>query len=221
MKAATGTIPRRYAPPDRGTSAPRLPAVPKRELAALASADLVPIASSRGCDADRAWRLLVERHARLVWKVVRCVGLPDEAAWEAYQSTWLRAVERLDSLRDPACFPGWLGTIAKREAVAVSRARTKLVPSDHLDDRTPADEPAVGERMQRDEACRAVREGFASLPKGCQDLLRLLTAEPPVAYQEIERLLDMAHGSIGPTRRRCLDKLRSTAAMVAYFEGER
>lgn len=194
--------------------------MPEREIAALSSGQLVILVAERSPDADRAWQLIVERHARLVWKVVRCLNLPEEAAWEAYQSTWLRAIERLDGLRDPACFPGWLATIAKREAGAVRRARAKLVPSDILEEQ-PADDPPVGERLQRDEARRAVREGFASLPTQCQDLLRLLTAEPPVPYQEIEQLLDMAHGSIGPTRRRCLDKLRNTAPMAAFLEDGR
>ncbi len=83
------------------------------------------------------------------------------------------------------------------------------------------DAPPVGERLHRDELCRSVRQGFASLPQSCQDLLRLLAADPPVPYNEIERLLGMAHGSIGPTRRRCLEKLRNTAAMAAYLDSER
>jgi RNA polymerase sigma factor (sigma-70 family) len=187
-------------------------------MVALAAGDLVLVAVGRGPDADRAWRLLVERHASVVWKVVRCFGLPEEASWEAYQGAWLRAIERLDTLRDPACFAGWLGTIARHEALAVSRARRKVVPSSSLLKDAADDGPAVGEQLQRDELCRAVREGFASLAEGCQDLLRLLTADPPIPYSEIEELLATSHGSIGPTRRRCLDKLRKTAAMVAYLE---
>jgi len=193
----------------------RVPAVPERELAALATGELVAIARGRGPDAGEAWRLLAEGHLRLVWSVVRCFGLPKEAAEEAYQSTWLRAVERLDTLRDPASFPGWLRTIARHEALAVIRARGKAIPSDHLPER-PSDDPAPGEAIQRDELCRAVRAGLASLPRSCQDLLRLLSIDPPVPYREIEQLLDMTHGSIGPTRRRCLDKLRETPAVVAF-----
>lgn len=170
----------------------------------------------RGPDAEQAWGLLVERHVRLVWKVVRCYGLPEEASWEAYQSTWLRAIERLDTLRDPSSFSGWLATVARREALAVIRARSKAVPSDTLPEQV-ADDPPQGERLQRHEQRAAVRAGFASLPPACQDLLRLLTADPPVPYAEIETLLDMSHGSIGPTRRRCLDKLRSTPAMAALL----
>ncbi len=200
---------------------PRVRHMSERELSALASADLVLIAAGGGIEAECAWRLLVERHARVVWKVVRCFGLPNEASWEAYQSTWLRAIERLSTLRDPASFGSWVGTIARHEALSVIRARKKVVPSVSPLEGIEDGGPPPGERLQRDELCRTVREGFACLPQGCQDLLRLLTADPPVAYSEIERLLAMSHGSIGPTRRRCLDKLRNTAAMVAYLGSER
>lgn len=189
------------------------------DLASLAGGDLVGVAMGRGADAEQAWRLLVERHARLVWKVVRCYGLPTEASWEAYQSTWLRAIERLDSLREPNAFPGWLASVARREALAVIRTRSKTVLFDDQPEQA-ADDPSIDERLQRDELRGAVRAGLARLSPACQDLLRLLTADPAVSYREIEELLGMAHGSIGPTRRRCLEKLRTTPAMTAFF-GER
>jgi len=190
--------------------------VSDRDLADLAPGELVSVAAGRGPDAAEAWRLIVEQHVQLVWKVVRCFGLPKEASEEAYQSTWLRAIERLDTLRDPDSFPGWLASIARREALGVIRARNKVVPSGGLPEQM-ADDPAPGERIHREEVQAAVREGFTCLPRSCQDLLRLLTTDPPVAYREIERLLDMAHGSIGPTRQRCLEKLRKTPTMAAYL----
>jgi len=190
------------------------------ELAGLALGDLVAMAGKHGPDAEVAWRLIVDRHLNLVWKVVRCFGLSKEASEEAFQSTWLRAIERLGTLRDPECFPGWLSRIARNEALAVIRTRHRMVPSAHLPDQ-PADEPHPGDRMQRDELGAAVREGLACLPRACQDLLRLLAVDPPVPYREIEELLDMTHGSIGPTRRRCLNKLRETPPMVAFLAGMR
>jgi len=188
--------------------------VPKRELAALATGELAAIAVEGGPDAGLAWRHLVEGHVQLVWSVVRRFGLPVEAAEEAYQSTWL--VERIGTLRDPACFSGWLRTIAGNEALAVIRARRKVIPSGSLPEQPTTDAPP-GDRIQRDELCGAVRQGFATLPGRCQELLRLSSIDPPVPYREIERLLDMSHGSIGPTRKRCLDKLRKTPALAAFL----
>ena len=190
--------------------------VPERALVDLAPADLIVLVADGGPNAGEAWRLIVERHVDTVWKVVRCFGLSKEASWDAYQSTWLRAIERLETLREPQRFDSWLKAIARNEALAVIRARSRLVPTDD-DPEGLSDEPAPGERLLRDEQKVAVRAGFAALPQQCQDLLRLLTAEPRISYDEIERLLGMKHGSIGPTRGRCLDKLRRTAPMAAYL----
>lgn len=182
-------------------------------IAPLGTEDLVGIAVEGGPDAVHAWNQLVERHVRLVWKVVRSFGLPHEAAWEAYQGTWLRAVEQLDSLRERARFASWLTTIARREALAVIRTRGRTVPTASLaDGMAPDSEP--GDRLQRADVAEAVRKGLAYLSEPCRDLLRLLSADPPVPYDEIGRLLHLRHGSIGPTRRRCLEKLRATPPMV-------
>lgn len=182
----------------------------------LPSAKLVAIAVGPGDDAAHAWRVLVERHAGTVWRVVRCFGLPSEASWDAYQRTWLRAIEQLGTLREPERFAAWLSMIARRQAIDVIRGRRRAVPVESLDDR-PAPEPPAGDRLQRQELRDAVREGMTHLSRSCQDLLRLLSTDPPLPYEEICQLLDMPHGSIGPTRRRCLEKLRATPPMARYL----
>lgn len=193
--------------------------MPERALAMLAPGELIALVLGRAPEADEAWRLLVEQHVNLVWKVVRSFGMTNEASWDAFQGTWLRAIERLETLREPERFTGWLKTIARNEALAVIRARKKLVPTDELDE-TGDDGARIGEALLREEQARAVRAGFAALPVRCQQLLRLLCADPRVPYEEIERRLDMKHGSIGPTRRRCLEKLRSTPAMTEFLDEE-
>ena len=189
------------------------------ELSSLTSRELVELALGRGPEAKAAWDLLVSQYVQLVWKRIRSFDLPAEAAWDAFQSTWLRAIERLHTLQDPDCFPGWLATIARNETHAVIRTRNKQVPMpdgpEPRPDETPVDEP-----LQRHQLVAAVRDGFGCLSPQCRELLRLLSADPPVAYQEIARLLDMPHGSIGPTRRRCLEKLRETPALLALVNVE-
>jgi len=44
-----------------------------------------------------------------------------------------------------------------------------------------------------------------------------LMADPPFSYEQITELLDIRPGSIGPTRGRCLDKLRHR---LAAFDDE-
>jgi RNA polymerase sigma factor (sigma-70 family) len=184
------------------------------DLLEATSETLIELARSDSSDARKAWELLVRRHARVVWKVVRCFSLAEEQAWEAYQSTWLRAIEHLGGLADPTRFPGWLATIARNETLAVIRSTRKHVPSDSVPDAV-SDDPPVGHDIDRAEVKEAVRKGFRCMSPQCQALLRLISIEPALSYEEIERLLDVPHGSIGPTRRRCLDKLRMTAAVLA------
>src|SRR4029453_14215898 len=93
---------------------------------------LIELARSDSAHASKAWELLVRRHARGVWKVVRCFSLAEEGAWEAYQGTWLRAVEHLGRLTDPTRFPGWLATIARNETLAAIRTTRRQVPPRRL-----------------------------------------------------------------------------------------
>jgi DNA-directed RNA polymerase specialized sigma24 family protein len=72
-----------------------------------------------------------------------------------------------------------------------------------------------------EEQYRALRMGFAQLPPRCRDLLSMLLGEPPVSYRDIEAQTGMRIGSIGPTQRRCLDKLRATPAVAAHLDRRR
>jgi len=188
-------------------------------LSDLTSAELVELARSADVDAPAAWEQLVTRYERLVWKVVRCFGLSREASWEAFQSTWLRTIEKLDTVSDPERFSGWLATVARNEALSVIRGRQREVPAEDMVEITDAGPPPE-EGLHRQELLDAVRQGFGCLGQPCQDLLRMLTIDPPLSYREIEEVLHMRHGSIGPTRRRCLDKLRQTPALMAYLAPE-
>jgi DNA-directed RNA polymerase specialized sigma24 family protein len=60
-----------------------------------------------------------------------------------------------------------------------------------------------------DEDQRAMVAAFARLSEPCQALLRLLLADPPLEYRTIAEHLGRPIGSIGPTRQRCLDRLRA------------
>ena len=66
----------------------------------------------------------------------------------------------------------------------------------------------------------ALREAFTRLPPSCQRLIAMLLQDPPVPYAEISARLGIPVGSIGPTRRRCLDKLHSHPAIAALIEGD-
>jgi RNA polymerase sigma factor (sigma-70 family) len=176
-----------------------------------------------GDDASDAWNDLVTRFSDLVWKVLRGFDLSDADRWDGFQATWLRALEKLHTLRDPSRFAGWLAQVATNEVRStILRYRTRVKPVDPRDDASRPDSAELDTNLLRVELIEAVRSGFAELGPECQRLLRLLVSDPPLSYRDIEAVLNRPVGSIGPTRRRCLEKLRRTAALLAlYGEPER
>jgi RNA polymerase sigma factor (sigma-70 family) len=165
---------------------------------------------------ESSWRELVDRFSGLVWKVLHTYDLSAHDREEAFGSTFYRLFEKLSTLRQPRALPKWLATTARNEANAVSRTRRRLVPTDQL----PLREVLPGDHdraLLDDELLVAVMAAFATLPPAGQALLRLLTAVPPLSYEEIAALLDVPVGSIGPTRQRYIKRLRS--ALAPYVEG--
>ena len=171
----------------------------------------------------QAWDALVERYAPLIWSICRRHQLSSADADDVGQSVWLKLVDHLGKIRNPAALPGWLATTTRRECLRVmhetSRAQAggfvldaENIPDEHAS--RAEDELLLAERNA------ALRAAFADLPVDCQRLLALLVADPPVPYAEISARLGIPVGSIGPTRRRCLEKLRRHPAVVALIDAE-
>ena len=160
---------------------------------------------------ERSWNALVDRYSGLVWAIARNHRLCAADCDEVFQTTWLRLVEHAGRLQDPAKVGGWLATTARHEALRTLRRAGRQIPmGDELPE--PAEEaPAPDENLLRDERDRALWAAFERLPERDQQLLRLLTADPAPSYEEISAALDMPIGSIGPTRARCLARLRREA----------
>lgn len=162
-----------------------------------------------------AWNAIVERYAPLVWAVCTRHRLAGTDADDVGAAVWLRLVERLDQLREPAALPGWLATTTRNECVALLRSRARQVP---VADDFPEEpgEPAE-EWLLAAERASALRAGFAALTERCRRLLSLLFADPPKPYRAISDDLAIPVGAIGPNRARCLDRLRATPAVAALL----
>jgi RNA polymerase sigma factor (sigma-70 family) len=172
----------------------------------------------RARDGDqRAWDALVGRYAPLVWSVCRRHQLNRADTEEVAANVWLRLVEGLANLRDPAAMPGWLATVARRECLRVLRHRGTqvLVDDDGFPDETS---PEADAELLKQERYIALRQALAALPERCRRLLTLLFSDPPYSYTEISGRLGMRIGGIGPTRSRCLAELRHSAPMAAFTE---
>jgi RNA polymerase sigma factor (sigma-70 family) len=168
---------------------------------------------------DTAWNELVRRYAPLVMAIARSYRLAGTDAQDVSQTVWLRLVEHLPHLREPDALPGWLVTTTRRECGRQIKHGWRVLPVDpHSDDAmnkgTTGD---LDDDILRAELRQALRDGLRELPERDQRLLELRAGDPPKSYDEISQLLDLKVGSIGPTLRRSLDKLRETTAMRAYL----
>jgi RNA polymerase sigma factor (sigma-70 family) len=189
-------------------------------LADAPVADLV--AGARGGD-QRAWDAIVERFAPLVWSICRRYRLSGADADDAGQAVWLQLVDQIGRIRDPAALPGWLATTTRRECGRLVRAAQRAQPAGYvLDVAAIPDERAAAadDELLASERHAALRQALAQLPPSCQDLLALLVADPPLPYAQISAELGIPVGSIGPSRSRCLDKLRHHPALAALIDTE-
>jgi len=163
-----------------------------------------------------AWNSLVERFAPLVTSVIRRFRLTESDADDVRQNTWLRLVEHLEYIREPRALPGWIVTTTRNEALRVLSARRRVEPVDpQVDDRLdPINDEDLATNLLLTERRQAVRAGLAELRSEHRELL-LLVSDPEISYRQISRRLGMPIGSIGPTRARCLQKLKDTTTMRA------
>ena len=189
------------------------------EMPSAAVANSLVQLVNRAADGDkRAWDALVERFGPLIWSICRRYRLSYADAEDVGQNVWLQLTGHLGKIRDPAALPGWLATVTRRECLRVTAAaKLPLAAGYVLDAEVLADEQSetAEQELLAAERYAALREAFATLPLPGQRLIALLLQDPPVSYAEISARLDIPVGSIGPTRRRYLDKLRCYPAVAA------
>ena len=167
-----------------------------------------------------AWHALVDRYAPLIWPICREHSLSDADARTIGRAVWLQLVSQLGTLSEPAALAGWLATTTRREC-GKSPARS----AGTADWRACAgrrEHPGPADRDGRPQLPAAerdavLREAFTHLPPCCQRLIAMLTEDPPVPDAPISATLGIPVGSIGPSRSRCLDKLRQDPALATLI----
>lgn len=173
-----------------------------------------------------AWGLVVRRFQRLVYTVPRRAGLSEADAADVFQLCFSRLFQHLKRLDDPSRVRAWLVTTAKRETLRLLEQHRRVAPLpadpglgndsevDPLDafpDPSPLPEAQLAELQEQDRVRRAVER----LDARSRDFVELLfLRDPTPSYTEIAARLGIAEGSIGPTRARCLAKLRSLLGEV-------
>ena len=201
-----------FSDPDLGKDADTMGDEPVTDL----------VARARNGD-KQAWDALVERFAPLIWSICRRHRLGATDADDVSQSVWLRLVDQLDRVREPAALPGWLVTTTQRECRRVVRTVRGSRPVAYvLDVENLPDELArtADHELLEAERHAALRQAFGALDPFSRQLVALLIQDPPVPYTEISARLGIAVGSIGPSRARCLEKLRRHPAIAALIDAE-
>jgi len=178
---------------------------------------------ARAAEHDQdAWNELVERYSPMVWAICTRYRLSRHDIEDVNQNVWLRLVEQLGNLREPAALPGWLATTTSRECLRVLRAERRNDRFGSAPDELPPrlDAALIEEVIIVAERNAALRAAFAELPAQCRQLLAMFIGDPPRSYAEISVILGIRHGSIGPQRARCLERLRRSASLRAFLDDE-
>lgn len=173
---------------------------------AISVAEQLALAAAGNQD---AWNALFRQFNPLIRSVVANYRLDHETAADVSQTVWMRLFEHADRIRQPERLASWLATTARNEALRCIKRLNRSRPSGVLNDEADLNAPAPDERAIDDETLADALKAFGALPPESQDLLRLLVASPPLPYTEIAQRIGRPVGSIGPTRSRCIEALRS------------
>ena len=181
---------------------PSSPQTSARSVRLAAALDRARAGDSAGLDE------VVRELTPLLWHVARSQGVGRADVADVVQHSWLELVSRLDGIRSPSALTAWLVTTTKREAWRLNRQRqTPVDPTTMEDVEAEVPDPASG--LIEDERDRVLWRAFHQLGDRCRELLRVVAMVDRPDYAAVCEALGMPHGSIGPTRGRCLAKLRS------------
>ncbi len=146
----------------------------------------------------------------LLWHVARAEGLTSEESADVVQTTWLELLRRLHEIQSPRALTAWLVTATRRGAWRTRELSRRQAPdgAERLE-RAPDPGPGPGEELLSEERDRALWRHFHRLPERCRALLRIVAQADRPDYSAVAEALGMPIGSIGPTRGRCLAKLRA------------
>ena len=151
---------------------------------------------------EAAWKDIVKRYQSLVYSVAHVVCQQSDDVSDVFQQVWLDLYEHLSDLRNHEALPAWLITVTRRRAYALVQSRRSSEPLDE-------EMPDVSGRVMQIEYEHALERALDQLPDRCRRLIDLLyfdITEP--SYSQISSMMGIPEASIGPTRARCLEKMR-------------
>jgi RNA polymerase sigma factor (sigma-70 family) len=166
---------------------------------------------------SRAWEQLIARYNRLIYSIPLQAGMSRADAAEVFQLVCIKLLRKLSTLRDQQRLAKWLVTTTSRESWRLARSRrmdsarnVSTEPDGGYDLNDIAGSlPLPDEQQLALEKQQILHEAIKELPDKCRDLITLLfLRQDEPTYEEISAKMGMPESSIGPTRARCLEKLR-------------
>lgn len=152
----------------------------------------------------RAWADLLDEYKRLVFSIPLRYGLSREDAADICQLTFTELLQSMDVIREDEQLVGWLATVARRQSWRLLERRRRESVVEEVPE-VPVPDPT--ENWARDEWLYG---GLLALDTRCRELIIALYLSPgPSSYADVAQRLGRPIGSIGPSRARCLERLRS------------
>jgi RNA polymerase sigma factor (sigma-70 family) len=177
------------------------------------SARIVGLVSAARQGDEEAVGQIVTEFTPMLWHVARAAGLSRGDAEDVAQTVWERLFANLDTIHTAAALTGWLVTTTRREAWRVRAAGRRQLPAEQeLLAALPDLGPGSEDQVIIDDERRALWGAIGQLSPRCQELLRIVAFVPRPDYPAVAAKLGMPTGSVGPTRGRCLAKLRDLLA---------
>jgi RNA polymerase sigma factor (sigma-70 family) len=175
-----------------------------------------------------AWDTLVDRYAALIWSIPLKYGFHEPDAADVFQSVCVTLLEKLGTLREPRGLAAWIITTTTRHCLAVIRRQVRerdrsaagqvRLEADRADtDPLPEDEVLALERQYM------VRSALSQLPPKCRGLVDALFSDAvqQESYKQLADRLGVPINSLGPTRARCLTRLRRLLIAAGFDMSER
>jgi RNA polymerase sigma factor (sigma-70 family) len=159
---------------------------------------------------EEAWSLLIEKYKALIYSIPIKYGLPPQEAADVFQATCMELLARLPDLREPRALPKWLMQVAHHESYRYKKQQQRVISRDAEPNLPEPEIPAIAETLvQQSQQEQMLREALASLSPQCRRLVEMLFFETPARpYKEVAKALNLALGSIGFTRQKCMERLR-------------
>ncbi len=164
---------------------------------------------------ETAWVSLIRRYRRLIYTIPLRFGMPLSAADEIFQEVSLILLQKLHTVRDETRLSAWIVTVTRRACIQRWRQLPAAISIDELADHPDEIDGDMEEALLKLERRHTLQQALEQLDERCRRLIQaLFLMDPPASYQEIAQALDVSEGSVGPTRARCLDKLRRIVADI-------